>query len=228
MNLENLKEVALKCEELKYRNTRGEQFYCILVLSSKDYTRKALKDELPPNGTIESKRFGNLQLHFLDISNVTRVSITRKKTYRAMRKKLTEPFPDLVNGAKSRLKKALSGELSGVSIDLLKSKLEQTKQDTIHRMALIAADKLPKKEKETFLKQLKVSKECLITNYLTSDTNLWLTIQSASGSQQQRAKKGVTVVLSSEDHTRKDGEVSKLVTEAVNNGWVAGQIILIK
>lgn len=228
MNLESLKEIALKCEELKYKNTRGEQFYCILVLSSKDYTAEKLKNDLPKNGTVDSKRFGNLPLHFLDISQVTRVSITRKKTYRTMRKKLTEPFPDLVNGAKSRLKKALSGELSGVSIDLLKSKLEQTKQDTIHRMALLAAEKLPKKEKETFLKQLKVSKECLITNYLTADTNLWLTIQSASGSQHQRAKKGVTIVLSSEDHTRADGEVSKLVKEAFKNGWIAGQIVLIK
>jgi hypothetical protein len=228
LNLESLKEAALKCEELKYSNTRGEQIYCILVLSSKDYTKETLKHQLPKNGTIESKRFGSLPLNFLDISEVTRVSITRKRTYRTMRKKLTEPFPDLVNGAKLRLKKALSGELSGVSIDLLKSKLEQKKQDTIQRIALLAADKLPKKEKETFLKQLKVSKECLITNYLTADTNLWLTIQSASGSKHQRAKRGVTVVLSSEDHTRKDGEVAKLVTEAVKNGWVAGQIVLIK
>ncbi len=228
MNLESLKEVALKYEELKYSNVRGDQFYCILVLSSKDYTKETLKHELPKNGTIDSKHLGILPLHFLDISQVTRVSITRKKTYRTMRKRLTDPYPDLVNKAKSRLKMALSGELSGVSIDLLKSKLEKTKQDTIHRMALLAAEKLPKTEQETFLKQLKDSKECLITNFLTADTNLWLTIQSTSGSQHHRAKRGVTIVLSCEDHTRKDGSVSKLVKEAVDNGWIAGQIVLIK
>ena len=150
------------------------------------------------------------------------------KSYRAIRKKLTEPHPDLVNTAQLRLKKAISGELTGVSIDLLKMKLEEAKKDTIQRRALQAAEKLPKKERDVFLAQLKSSKECLITNYMSAEMNLWITIQSESGSKQKRAKNGVSLILSSEDHVKRGNAVPRLVEEGRAKSWIASDIILIK
>lgn len=228
MKLESLKEVALKCDELRYKSAQGEQFYCVLVLSALEFTKEHLLKQLPQDGTIQSRRFGLLPLHFIDISNVTRVSIKRMKSYRAIKKKLTEPHPDVVNTAQLRLKRALAGELTGVSIDLLKLKLEEAKKDTIQRRALQAAEKLPKKEREVFLSQLKSSKECLITNYMSAEMNLWFTIQSESGSKQKRAKKGVTLILSSEDHVKRNSIVPRLVEEARGQGWIASDIVLIK
>jgi mannitol-1-phosphate/altronate dehydrogenase len=134
----------------------------------------------------------------------------------------------LVNTAQLRLKKALAGELTGVSIELLKLKLEEIKKDTIHRRALQAAQKLPTKERDIFLAQLKSSRECLVTNYMSAEINLWLTIQSESGSKQRRAKKGVTLILSTEDHVKRGSVVPKIVEEANARGWIAGDIVLIK
>ena len=133
-----------------------------------------------------------------------------------------------MNTAQLRLKKAISGELTGVSIDLLKMKLEEAKKDTIQRRALQAAEKLPKKERDVFLAQLKSSKECLITNYMSAEMNLWITIQSESGSKQKRAKNGVSLILSSEDHVKRGSAVPRLVEEGRTKGWIASDIVLIK
>lgn len=228
MNLESLKEVSLKCEELRYKSAKGEQFYCVLVLSAFEFNKEKLLKELPKDDTIQSKRFGRLPFHFMDFSNVTRVSIKRMKSYRAIRKKLTEPHPDLVNTAQLRLKKALAGELTGVSIELLKLKVEEIKKDTIQRRALQAAEKLPKQERDIFLAQLKSSKECLITNYMSAEMNLWITIQSETGSKQKRAKNGVTLILSREDHVKRGSAVPRLVEEGSAKGWIASDIVLIK
>ena len=228
MNLESLKEVSLKCEELKYKSAQGEQFYCVLVLSSFEFNRDKFLKESSNDRKIQSRRFGPLPFHFIDVLNVTRVSIKRMKSYRAIRKKLSEPHPDLLNSAQLKLKKALSGELTGVSIELLKLKFEETKKDTIYRRALQAAEKLPNNERDVFLAKLDSSKECLITNYTSAEMNLWLTIQSETGSQQKRAKKGVTLILSTEDHVKSGSAVPRLVEEASAKGWIASDIVLIK
>ena len=85
MNLEELKKIATKYEEIQYTNQRGKQFQCVVVMAP-EMKQKVLKNLSSKNtSVIESQVHGELDLNFLDYDHVTRVSLTRKKSYKSMR-----------------------------------------------------------------------------------------------------------------------------------------------
>ena len=228
MKLEKLKELALKFEEIRYKSSRGKQVSCVIVLHPE--LKQEMQSELVALKSIlmKDKELIEVPLHYMELKNVTRVSLSRKKSYRAMKKKLSDPHPDAVNAANANLKKAKEGKSPGMSIELLKKRVSDAETNTISRRAEIAASKLPELERQAFLKQLKKSKECIITNYHEVQENLWMTIQSEGRSLRKRALNGVTVIFSSEDHSRTDGQLAKVVDAALEKNWVAGNIVLIK
>jgi hypothetical protein len=227
MNLEELKKIATKYEEIQYTNQRGKQFQCVVVMAP-EMKLKVLKNlSLKKTSVIESQAHGELDLNFLDYDNVTRVSLTRKKSYKSMRRKLSDPHPEQVGRIKAQIKKSKEGKLPGVPVELLEHRLKESLKDTLFRRAELSAKNLPAETKQKFLSKLQNSDECLVTNFHEAHENLWMTIQSNGKSIRQRARIGVNLVFSAENHIRADGLVGTVVEAAQKNGWIAGDIVLI-
>jgi hypothetical protein len=227
MNLEELKKIAIKYEEIQYTNQRGKQFQCVVVLAPEMKEQVLTKFSSKKIQLIASSTHGEIELHILEFDNVTRVSLTRKKSYKSMRRKLSEPHPEQISRIKAQIKKSLEGKLPGVPLELLEYRLKEALSDTLFRRAELASNKLPEVEREKFLIQLKKSDACFITNYHETQENLWMSIQCQGKSIRQRAKIGVNLIFSLEKHVRTDGLIARAVEFAQERGWIAGDIVLI-
>ena len=117
--------------------------------------------------------------------------------------------------------------MPGVPVELLEHRLKESLKDTLFRRAELSAKNLPAETKQKFLSKLQKSDECLVTNFHEAHENLWMTIQSNGKSIRQRARIGVNLVFSAENHIRADGLVGTVVEAAQKNGWIAGDIVLI-
>lgn len=227
MNLEELKKIATKYEEIQYTNQRGKQFQCVVVMAP-EMKQKVLKNlSSKKTSVIESQVHGELDLNFLDYDNVTRVSLTRKKSYKSMRRKLSEPHPEQVGRIKAQIKKSKEGKLPGVPVELLEHRLKESLKDTLFRRAELSAKNLPAETKQKFLSKLQKSDECLLTNFHEAHENLWMTLLVDAKTKYQRAKNGVNLVFSAENYQRSNNTVARLVEKASGEGWVSGDIVLI-
>lgn len=236
MKLEDLKAKALKFEEHRYSTSRGIQIQCVIVLPNEgcaDFLRalhlKSLKEAQEMDSLeISSSNHGNIALNVLSYSAVTRVSISKKKAYKSFQRKLDEPHPEEITRARRQIEKSQKGELPGIPLELLREKLKEAMQDTLRRRAEVAARKLSKPASKTFLACLRNATECLVTNFHSAPENLWLSVHSQGKSFRLRAKNGVTVIFSSEDHIRSDSKVAKFVEDALADGRVAGDYVVLK
>ncbi|MCX6127474.1 MAG: hypothetical protein NTX25_00225 [Proteobacteria bacterium] len=198
--LEQLKGLAVKSEELRVSGPRKGAVQCVLVipLESKEET-KAMLGSTTKTGwpaSIDSQRYGQLSLTVLDLENVTRVGINRKKTYKAMIRKLSEPHPEDVSAAQRQLAKAEKGVLPGIPRSVLEERLLAAEKDVLSRRVRLSISRLEGETQRLALEALERSDSVLITNWFEAPQNLWLSICTERGSKNQRAKNGVTLLFS--------------------------------
>lgn len=228
--LEQLKGLAIKSEELRVGGPRKGAVQCVLVIpqESKEEVKATLdstsKTEWP--SSIDSRRYGPLPLNIVEIEDITRVSITRKKTYKAMIRKLTEPHPEPITVARRQLSKAERGVLPDIPRSVLKEKLLEAEKDVLSRRVGRSISKLEGQAKRLATKALESSDSVLITNWFDAPQNLWLSICTESGSKSQRAKNGVTLLFSTENHERSDNKVATICKQATAYGGVIGEFVL--
>ena len=228
--LEQLKGIAVKSEELRVSGPRKGAVQCVLVipLESKEET-KAMLGSTTKTGwpaSIDSQRYGQLSLTVLDLENVTRVGINRKKTYKAMIRKLSEPHPEDVSAAQRQLAKAEKGVLPGIPRSVFEERLLAAEKDVLSRRVRLSISRLEGETQRLALEALERSDSVLITNWFEAPQNLWLSICSERGSKNQRAKNGVTLLFSAENHERSDNRVATICKHSAAFGGVVGEFVL--
>jgi hypothetical protein len=230
MTLEKLKGLAVKSEELRVGGSRSGAVQCVLVIpvESKEETKAMLGCGSKPAwpASIDSQRYGQLPLTVLDLENVTRVGINRKKTYKAMIRKLSEPHPEAIAAARRQIIKAENGALPGIPRSVLNEKLVEAENDVLSRRVGLSISRLDGEAKRLALKALERSDSVLITNWFDAPQNLWLSICTESGSKNQRAKNGVTLLFSAENHERSDNKIATICKRASAYGGVVGEFVL--
>ena len=232
-----LKAMAIRLEEHRWHNSRGEHSQVAIIL--KPELRPILAELLRDMGCelstsertvirIETDK-QPLQVSIHGHEEFTNVTLRAKRSYRSYMANLDEPNPEMIKLRRKRLKLSRNGENPHASSALLELNLNEEMKRPFRDYILERVTKNGDLEAaHRFTAKLRTADKCLITNFPTAAEVLWASLRRIGmKTQDLRLPEGVSVFMSHQDRTRITGKVGPLVEKAKENGYLYGDWVLI-